>query len=118
MHIKNMDASSMATKIRAKQVLTTEGWRSNMEICVDEQGVITGVEKSPNVGPYTFGTVLPALSNLHSHSFQRAMSGLAETRGPDANDDFWSWRNLMYRFLVILTPEDFEAIAALSLIHI
>ena len=51
------------------------------------------------------------MPNLHSHAFQRGMAGLAEIRGP-ANDSFWTWREVMYRFLERLTPEDVEAIAA------
>jgi formiminoglutamate deiminase len=41
------------------------------------------------------------------------MAGLAETRGP-SDDSFWTWREVMYRFLDRLTPEDVEAIAALA----
>ena len=44
------------------------------------------------------GIALPGLPNLHSHTFQRGMAGLAETRGPAA-DSFWTWRQVMYRFL-------------------
>ena len=40
---------------------------------------------------------LPAIANLHSHAFQRAMAGLAERRG-DATRQFWTWRETMYRF--------------------
>ncbi|MEO8374642.1 MAG: formimidoylglutamate deiminase [Sphingomonas bacterium] len=54
---------------------------------------------------------LPGLPNLHSHAFQRGMAGLAEARGP-SGDDFWSWRDLMYRFLDRLGPDDVEGIAA------
>ncbi|MBT8427114.1 MAG: formimidoylglutamate deiminase, partial [Erythrobacter sp.] len=32
--------------------------------------------------------------------------------GPSGSDDFWSWRQVMYRFLDILTPDHIEAIAA------
>ena len=56
------------------------------------------------------GPVLPGMANLHSHAFQRAMAGLAETRGP-GEDDFWSWRERMYRFVLRLTPDDAFAIA-------
>jgi len=56
---------------------------------------------------------LPGLSNVHSHAFQRGMAGLAETAGP-ANDDFWTWREVMYRFLDRLDPDDVEAVAALA----
>ena len=57
------------------------------------------------------GLAVPGMPNLHSHSFQRAMAGLAERAGPHG-DNFWRWRDVMYRFLAVLTPEDIEAIAA------
>jgi formimidoylglutamate deiminase len=57
------------------------------------------------------GLVVPGMPNLHSHAFQRAMAGLAERAGPDG-DNFWRWREVMYRFLAVLTPDDVEAIAA------
>jgi formimidoylglutamate deiminase len=41
------------------------------------------------------------------------MAALAERRGPQA-DSFWTWREVMYRFLARLTPDDVEAIAAFS----
>jgi formimidoylglutamate deiminase len=53
----------------------------------------------------------PGLPNLHSHAFQRAMAGLTERRGSQA-DSFWTWREQMYRFVERLTPDDLEAIAA------
>ncbi len=40
------------------------------------------------------------------------MAGLTESRGPDPRDSFWTWRQLMYRFLEQLTPGDVQAIAA------
>ncbi|MGM0560927.1 MAG: formimidoylglutamate deiminase, partial [Pseudomonadota bacterium] len=58
--------------------------------------------------------LLPAPGNLHSHSFQRALAGLTERRGPGGQDSFWTWRQLMYAFLEKLTPDDLEAIAALA----
>ncbi len=54
---------------------------------------------------------LPGISNLHSHAFQRGMAGLTEVRGP-ASDNFWTWRELMYRFVGAMSPEDVEAVAA------
>jgi formimidoylglutamate deiminase len=41
------------------------------------------------------------------------MAGMTERRGPDPRDTFWTWRQLMYRFLDQLTPEQVQAIAAL-----
>ena len=57
--------------------------------------------------------MLPGLPNLHSHAFQRAMAGLTERRGSEA-DSFWTWREPMYRFVERLTPDDLEAIAAFA----
>jgi formiminoglutamate deiminase len=57
------------------------------------------------------GILLPALSNLHSHSFQRAMAGLTERKAA-GRESFWTWREVMYRFVERLTPEDVAAIAA------
>jgi formimidoylglutamate deiminase len=39
------------------------------------------------------------------------MVGLAERAGL-GGDDFWQWRDVMYRFLTILAPDDVQAIAA------
>jgi formimidoylglutamate deiminase len=55
---------------------------------------------------------LPGLPNVHSHAFQRGLAGLTERRGA-GEDSFWSWRELMYRFLERLGPEELEAISAL-----
>ncbi len=55
--------------------------------------------------------ILPAIANTHSHAFQRAMAGLTEHRSA-AQDSFWTWRELMYRFASRITPEQLYAIAA------
>jgi formimidoylglutamate deiminase len=70
-----------------------------------------GVEAAP--GDEVHAIALPGLGNLHSHAFQRGMAGLAETRGP-ASDSFWTWREIMYRFVEGLGPEECEAIAAMA----
>ena len=58
------------------------------------------------------GVLLPSPTNLHSHAFQRAMAGMTERRGPSGMDTFWTWRQLMFRFLEALTPDDIEAITS------
>ena len=57
------------------------------------------------------GLVLPGMANVHGHAFQRAMAGLTEWDKAGA-DNFWSWRDSMYRFAARLTPESQRAIAA------
>jgi formiminoglutamate deiminase len=89
------------------------GWANDVRVEVDDAGVIaavaTGAAKSD--AERVAGIALPGLPNLHCHAFQRGMAGLAERRGP-VGDSFWTWREVMYRFLAQLTPDDVEAIAA------
>ncbi len=56
--------------------------------------------------------VLPGLVDAHSHAFQRAMAGLAERR-EQGEDDFWSWRERMYRVALRITPAQLRAVAAM-----
>ncbi len=100
--------------IHAKQALTAKGWKSDVELLVSDDGRIEAVTSQTGIPDTTIDLALPAPTNLHSHTFQRAMAGLTETRGPDPKDSFWTWRRLMYRFLERLTPDHVETIAALA----
>ncbi len=101
-------------KIHAKQALTAKGWESDVELLVSDDGRIDAITAQTGSPDTSVDLALPAPTNLHSHTFQRAMAGLTETRGPDPSDSFWTWRRLMYRFLERLTPEHIEKIAALA----
>ncbi|HAY46961.1 MAG TPA: formimidoylglutamate deiminase [Gammaproteobacteria bacterium] len=101
----------MATTIFAKQALTGSEWQQNVAVTIDDNGRISDISVATGNESVKVGILLPALSNLHSHSFQRAMAGLAEQQGPNPFDDFWTWRKVMYRFLEILSPADLEVIA-------
>lgn len=98
--------------IHAKSALLADGWASNVRIDIDGAR-IAGLTKDADASPGhdRRDVVVPALANLHSHAFQRAMAGLAETRGP-SDDSFWSWRTTMYRFALSMTPDHVEAVAA------
>lgn len=104
-------------KLIFDHALLPTGWEQNVGIEV-EGGVIRAVH--PRAAQDGFervvGVALPGLPNLHSHTFQRGMAGLAETRGPEG-DSFWTWRQVMYRFLGNLTPDDVEAIAAFAMME-
>ncbi|MGB3503209.1 MAG: formimidoylglutamate deiminase [Mesorhizobium sp.] len=102
--------------IFAQDALLPGGWARSVRIDIDGSGRISAVEEgaSADVGATQVDTLLPALSNLHSHTFQRAMAGLTERRGPSQHDSFWTWREVMYRFLDVLTPDEIEAIAAFA----
>jgi formimidoylglutamate deiminase len=92
--------------------LLQQGWAFGVRIAVFD-GKITALKTNTQVHgeDERHALALPGLSNLHSHGFQRGMAGLAETRGPAANN-FWTWREVMYRFLSRMNPEDVEAISA------
>ncbi len=100
-------------RIFANRAWLTADWQSDVRL-ETEDGVITGVETGavPRPEDIRVDTLLPALANLHSHSFQRAMAGMTEFRAA-GQDSFWTWRRLMYQFLDHLTPEQIEAIAGL-----
>ena len=57
------------------------------------------------------GPLLPGIVNAHSHAFQRAFAGLAERRD-SAHDDFWSWRDRMYRVALAISPQQLKAVAS------
>lgn len=101
------------TVIWAERALLPDGWAENICIRLSADGRITSVTREAAPEGHRVDLLLPALANLHSHAFQRAMAGLSEARGPHPRDTFWTWRQIMYRFLDHLTPDDVEAIAAL-----
>jgi len=90
------------------------GWAQNVRLTL-KAGAIHSIEAGTVAQPndHKVDVLLPALANLHSHSFQRAMAGMTEFRAA-GRDSFWTWRDLMYRFANHLTPTQLEAIAALT----
>lgn len=87
-------------------------WAKDVRVGVAD-GRIASIETgvAAEHGDERHRVALPGLCNVHSHGFQRGMAGLSERRSrPD--DNFWSWREIMYRFLDRLTPEDVAAITA------
>lgn len=109
---------------QAKQSLFAEhaylpgGWRRDVLLEWDVDGNLTTVEPDTRDVPTSVaraaGPVMPGMPNLHSHAFQRAMAGLTEYRGSSATgatDNFWSWRDLMYRFAARISPEGLASVA-------
>ncbi|WP_068072407.1 formimidoylglutamate deiminase [Novosphingobium lentum] len=91
------------------------GWAQDVRFTVVD-GRIASVDTDTAAAPgdELHRITLPGLANVHSHAFQRGMAGLAEHRGGTSDDNFWSWREVMYRFLDRLAPDDMEAIAAMA----
>jgi len=108
----NHPMPAAAGHLFAEHALLPGGWARDVLLGWDGAGRLLSVQvgASPGGAPRASGPVLPGMPNLHSHAFQRAMDGLTEYRGA-AQDSFWSWRELMYRFAGALTPGRLEAIA-------
>lgn len=96
----------------AESALLPEGWARNVRFEIDADGLLTAItpDASADGAERLAGPVLPGMPNLHSHAFQRAMAGLAEVAG-NPNDSFWTWRDLMYRLVGRLSPEQVGIIA-------
>lgn len=72
-----------------------DGWRAGPRPAIDTHAALR---------------VVPGIANLHSHAFQRAMAGMAESQ-THPEDSFWTWRETMYRFADRFTPESLHAVA-------
>jgi formimidoylglutamate deiminase len=100
------------TALFAETALLPEGWARDVRLEWDAAGNLVRV--APNApadgAERAHGVVVPGMPNLHSHAFQRAMAGLAETAA--GGDSFWTWRQTMYGFVARLGPEMLRAIAA------
>ena len=100
----------------AKFALVQDGWEPKMlsDVRIEvESGTICSVGGDPEPSDSRIdGLVLPGMANVHSHAFQRAMAGLAEwDADASGKDNFWSWREAMYRFAERLDPESQLVIA-------
>lgn len=112
-----MPQNAPQTALWFASALLAEGWADNVRLTLSG-GKILRVEADVAAGPNDerHGIAIAGMPNLHSHAFQRGMAGLAERRGPEG-DNFWTWREVMYRFLDRLTPEDVESIAELAYVE-
>ena len=96
----------------AERALLPNGWANNVRLEVSADGLLTHIQANADAqgAERVQGPLLPGMPNLHSHAFQRAMAGLAEVAG-NPNDSFWTWRDLMYRLVGKISPEQLHVIA-------
>ncbi|MEL6234226.1 MAG: formimidoylglutamate deiminase [Pseudomonadota bacterium] len=107
------------TSLHAPHALLPDGWAANVRVEIAADGRVGAVAVGQPRAPGDMALdalLLPAPTNLHSHTFQRAMAGLTE-RSAGGTDDFWSWRRLMYRFLDRMTPAHIDAVAAWAFVE-
>ncbi|GIV36946.1 MAG: formimidoylglutamate deiminase [Cyclobacteriaceae bacterium] len=100
---------------RFTALLQSQGWLQPAYVGVDANGRVGYLSNQPPAEPAALETaealVLPGFPNAHSHAFQYAMAGYAERHPPGSTDDFWTWRQTMYRCALSLTPDAMEQIA-------
>jgi len=76
-----------------------------------EAGRIATVERdvpeAPPDAETLEGVTIPGLANVHSHAFQRALRGRAQS----GEGSFWTWREQMYAAAATLDPDAYHALA-------
>ncbi|MBS0319022.1 MAG: formimidoylglutamate deiminase [Proteobacteria bacterium] len=100
------------SRFHAPAALVGESWQRDVRIDVDARGFITALAfgVAPEGCERLRGPVIPAMSNAHSHAFQRALVGM--TGRLVGEDSFWTWREAMYAFVARLDPDALEAVTA------
>lgn len=102
---------------RFDALLQQEDWLAPAYVGVDEKGLIQYLsDEAPPPGcslESVKGYALPGFQNAHSHAFQYAMAGLAETHAAGTDDDFWTWREAMYHTALSVDPDQAQAIATM-----
>jgi formimidoylglutamate deiminase len=96
-------------------LLQNEGWLSPAFVAIDDNGIVQSISSQKieaNIESVE-GFALPGFQNAHSHAFQYAMAGLAENHPSGIDDDFWTWREEMYKCALSVNPDQVEAIAAI-----
>jgi formimidoylglutamate deiminase len=101
------------TSILARKALLPGGWADDVLLRISDgriDEVVTGA--SGDKDTISAGCIIPGLCNAHSHAFQRALAGRTEERSPAGHDNFWTWRDRMYRLAAAIDPGLLHAIAA------
>lgn len=105
------------TYFQFKSLLQKNDWLTPAFVGVDANGIVQYLsDKAPAQAvaiESVNGFALPGFQNAHSHAFQYAMAGLAETHATGLADDFWTWREEMYKCALAVDPDQAQAIAAM-----
>ena len=92
-----------------------DGWLHPGYLTLDAAGTIARVAGTAPEGDVErfAGFAVPGMPNLHSHAFQRLLSGRTEHRSARGGEDsFWTWREQMYDFALRLDPDQVQAVTA------
>ena len=113
-----MSASKLWSPMAWLGTDSQQAWAHNVLLEIDDAGywsnIAVGVSREDaqrQGATVTNGPLLPGIVNAHSHAFQRAFAGLAERRDSE-HDDFWGWRDRMYRVALAISPQQLKAVAS------
>ena len=98
--------------VYAKKAFLHHGWANDVRLRISD-GVIESIEVGCLIESDDFvaDVIVPGIANAHSHAFQRALVGHCEQRGCADQDNFWSWREQMYRLAGLIDADGLAAIA-------
>ena len=101
-------------RLAATAALLPDGWAHNVVFDIGDDGAIAKIDRDVQAQDveHVAGPVIPAMPNLHSHSFQRALAGRTGRNSPTHDDSFWTWRQTMYALLERVDADAFEAVTA------
>ncbi|KTC67788.1 8-oxoguanine deaminase [Legionella birminghamensis] len=101
--------------IKFESLYNGSEWIDDLYVYLDEQGNIlklSPIADESMQAEEIKGWAIPGFVNAHSHAFQYAMAGATEFISRHAQtDDFWTWREAMYRTALEMTPEQMERTA-------
>lgn len=102
-------------RYKARWVYWENAWRKNASVEIDHDAArIVGLAEGHD-RDLGNTAMLPGLINTHSHAFQRAIRGRTEyTLGAKLEEDFWTWRNLMYEAALTFGPLDIYRVSRLA----
>ena len=98
--------------LHAARALTPEGWKSDVRVTIDD-GAIAAVEigAAAQEGDERHAIMAPAAREPAQPRLP-ARHGRPRRSQGQGDDTFWTWRETMYRFALMMSPDDVEAVAA------
>ncbi len=111
----------MPQTYRADLIFVDSEFRADCGLVVGDDGRIAkvlapGEETEHPVTHMRGKAILPGFANAHSHTFQRLIRGRTETRGV-GGDDFWTWREAMYRAALSVDADDVYDVARMAFLE-
>ena len=87
-------------------VWTPRGVERDVAVAIDDTrivGLLPSMRQPKDAIRLPGRLLMPGFVNAHSHAFQRGFRG--HVQWSDGRDDFWTWRDAMYRLANSLDPE-------------